>query len=270
MYLKLAELRRILSRFEGALIAFSGGVDSTFLLKVARDTLGDRTAAAIAASEAYAPEETEAALDLARLMGVAAYVVHTRETEVEGYRTNGANRCYFCKGTLYGAFLELAREKGFPALIDGTNADDALDHRPGRRAARQLGVRSPLLEAGLTKAEIRALSRQMGLATWDKPSEACLSSRVAYGLKIDRERLRRIHRAERVIRRLGFRQVRVRDYGRAARVEVEPEALPRLFQPEVRTVIERELAGVGYEQVTLDAEGYRTGSLNQELKQAAG
>lgn len=263
---KLAHLERILAGLEGVLVAFSGGVDSSLLLRVAASTLPGRTGAAVARSPAYAREETQAALRLARRMGVPAYEVETHETEVEGYRANQANRCYFCKGTLYGAFLELARREGYPVLVDGTNADDAADHRPGRRAAKQLGVRSPLLEAGLTKAEIRQLARELGLANWDKPSEACLSSRVAYGLRIEPHTLGRIQRAELAVRRWGFRQVRVRDYGRAARVEVEAEAVSRLRQEPVRGAVERALRALGYREVVLDPQGYRTGSLNAELR----
>lgn len=262
---RLAELSRILASMGRILVAYSGGMDSTFLLKVARDTLGQGVVAAVAASEAYAPEETQLALATAREMGVRAVRVEAGETRSAGYRANGPDRCYFCKTALYGAFRRVAEELGIPYVADGTVVDDARDHRPGRRAARQLGVRSPLLEAGLAKEDVRELSRRMGLPTWEKPPEACLSSRVAYGVEITAERLARIHRAELAVRRLGFRQVRVRDYGRWARVEVEPEAVPRLRGPLAESA-RRGVLAAGFEEVLLDPQGYQSGRMNQDLR----
>lgn len=264
---KLAELEERLREMVRVLVAYSGGVDSTFLLRVAHDTLGREAAAVVASSAAYAAEETEHALRTARRLGVEVIPLLTRETEEAGYRANGADRCYHCKAHLYGAFVRLARERGYPWVVDGTIADDAGDHRPGRRAAKQLNVRSPLLEVGFSKEEVRALSREMGLPTWDKPAEACLSSRIAYGLEVTPERLERIHRAERVVLAHGFRQVRVRDHGRFARLEVEPEGLPRLRDPALRGALRRALEEAGFPRVVIDAQGYRSGSMNALIKQ---
>jgi pyridinium-3,5-biscarboxylic acid mononucleotide sulfurtransferase len=265
---KFARLTAILGGMDGALVAFSGGVDSTLLLKAAVDVLGDRVLAVIATSETYPGREISAAKALARRLGVRPRVIKTRELENPEFAANPPERCYHCKRELFGTLADMAREAGFPFVLDGSNKDDAGDFRPGAKAGRELGVRSPLREAGLSKADIREISRALGLPTWNKPSMACLASRFPYGTRIRPEGLKQVGAAEGLLLRLGFGQLRVRHHGAVARIEVPPNDLARAVRPATAARIIAGLKKLGYRYVTLDLEGYRTGSLNEVLPKA--
>ncbi|HTF57811.1 MAG TPA: ATP-dependent sacrificial sulfur transferase LarE [Planctomycetota bacterium] len=267
---KLDRLRAILGEMESALVAYSGGVDSTFLLRVAHDILGTRAVAVTALSPSFATAEREDAERFARDMGVRHVLIETRELDRDGYRENSPERCYFCKSELFEKLVPLAEREGLAWVAYGEIADDAADHRPGARAAHELRIRAPLAEACLTKLEIRHLSRELGLPTWDKPAAACLSSRVPYGQEVTAEKLATIERAEEVLRRVGLRQVRVRHHDTIARIETDEAGLRRLMEPEIRDHVARELRHLGYAYVTLDLQGYRTGSLNEVIFKPAG
>jgi len=263
---KLERLKRILAGMDRVLVAFSGGVDSALLLKVAADVLGPRVLAVIAGSETYPRREVEAAARLAKRLGVRHRYIHTRELRNPKFTSNPPERCYHCKQELFGRLRAIARKERIPHVLDGANHDDRLDYRPGGRAGAEMGVRSPLKEAKLTKEEVRALSLSFGLATWDKPSQACLASRFPYGTRIEKRGLRQVGQAEDLLRKLGFGQLRVRHHGSIARIEVEPGDFPRILKRGNRDKIVRSLKKLGYLYVTFDLEGYRTGSLNAPLK----
>jgi len=262
---KHEKLKGILSRTGGVLVAYSGGVDSTLLLKVAMDVLGDRALAVTASSETYPMHEVDDAICLANEMGARLRTIHTEELDNAEFAGNPPERCFYCKQELFGKLIAIAQEEGLPVVADGSNVDDEGDFRPGTKAAAQLGVRHPLREAGLTKADVRELSRDLGLPTWDKPSFACLASRFPYGDSITREGLKQVAAAEQVLRDLGFRQLRVRHHGETARIEVGVQDLAEAVEPAKRDRIVSEFRKLGYLYVTLDLEGYRTGSMNRVL-----
>ncbi|MGI9953391.1 ATP-dependent sacrificial sulfur transferase LarE [Moorellaceae bacterium AZ2] len=266
---KLERLKENLSSLDGVLVAFSGGVDSTLLLRVALEA-APRVLAVTAVSPTYPQGELEQAKVLARDLGVEHLVVESREMENPDFCSNPVDRCYHCKSELFGLLKEIAASRGLKVVLDGTNASDAGDYRPGMRAARAHGVRSPLLEAGLTKEEVRQLSRYYHLPTWNKPSMACLSSRIPYGEPITREKIAQIEAGEAFLRGLGLREVRLRHHGSLARLEVDPAAFPFLVSHGVREKIISTLKGLGFVYITLDLEGYRTGSMNEVLAGARG
>jgi pyridinium-3,5-biscarboxylic acid mononucleotide sulfurtransferase len=262
---KYEKLQAILRDLGRVLVAYSGGVDSTLVLKVARDVLGRNALAVTASTEVHTARELREAKEAAAAIGAPLRIVRARIIGRPAFAANPPDRCFHCKKALFSLFREMAREKGVPYVLDGSNADDAADWRPGERALRALGVRSPLREAGLVKKEVRALSRRLGLPTADRPSLACLASRFPYGTPIDQAGLRRVGAAEEVLHKLGFRQVRVRHHGAIARVEVEPGLIPRLALASVRARVVRALKDLGWSYVALDLDGYRTGSLNEVL-----
>ncbi len=245
-------------------VAFSGGVDSTLLLKVARDVLGENVIAVTSVSETFASWEKEEALDLARAIGAPLRLIHTREMDDSCFRKNPSDRCYFCKKSLFTEVRRVAEEEGISNNADGNNADDLGSHRPGMRAAAEAGVRSPLAEAGLTKKEIRKISKGTGLPTAEKPQNACLASRIPFNEKITREKLRMVEEAEDFLRSLGIDQLRVRHHGTIARIEVEPEAMNTLI--ERRTEIADRFKEIGFVFVDLDLEGFRSGSMSLALE----
>ena len=255
-----------LARFDSVIVAFSGGVDSAYLAWAATRVLGrDPTHFVTADSPSYPHHNRQLALSIARDFGLRHEIIRTGELERPEYRANPVNRCYYCKHELYTALTLIAAERGIAAIVDGANADDRGDYRPGRQAAREFGVRSPLDDVNLTKAEIRELSHRAGLPTWDEPASACLSSRIPYNSEVTGEKLRMIERAERVLRGFGFRVCRVRHHDDLARVEIGVEELSRALEPDISARIVGAIQALGYRQVTIDPRGYRMGSLNEGL-----
>lgn len=260
---KHARLRETIAGYESALVCFSGGVDSMLLLKVAHDVLGDRCTALTAVSITMAQSERKAAMDLAATLGVRHEVVESNEIERPGFAQNPVDRCYHCKAELLDIAGPLAARLGLREVLLGTNLDDLGDHRPGLQASNERGGRHPMVDAGLTKPEVRELSRELGLPTWDKPQLACLSSRFPYGTEITPERLRRVDQVEDGLRALGFRQLRVRYHGDVARIELEAAMLPKALEPAVREEILALGRRNGFTFVALDLAGFSSGSLNQ-------
>ncbi len=265
LQVKYARLKSVLASFNSVLVAFSGGVDSTLVAKIALNVLGaPKVLAAIAVSSSFGEEEARLALKTLAEIGVSHIQIKTGEVEDPRYAANPINRCYFCKEHVYGALVNTARERGFHTVVDGFNAEDTMDFRPGRKAGRELGVRSPLYETGFSKDDVRMLGCHLGLRNWDKPQMACLSSRVEYGIQITPAILRQVDRAEAALRRMGFEDLRVRHHDKSARVEVEQAMLPRALAQ--REQIINAVKAAGYTDVTIDPEGLRHGSMNEGLK----
>jgi len=264
---KLQQLKTLFAEMAQALIAYSGGVDSTLVAKLAYDVLGDRALAVTAVSPSLLPEELEDARIQAIQIGIPHKVVQTHEMDNPDYTTNPVNRCYFCKSELHDTLKPLARQLGYPYVVDGVNADDLRDYRPGIQAAKERGVRSPLAEVGVTKAEVRQISQQLGLVSWDKPAQPCLSSRFPYGEEITIGKLQRVGRAERHLRQLGLKNLRVRSVGDTARIELPPEQIKEFVLTTDLPTIVSAFQSYGFMYVTLDLEGYRSGKLNQVLPQ---
>lgn len=267
---KYEQLRRWLRDAGGLVVGFSGGVDSTLVLRAAKDVLGDKVLAVTVSSPIHPRFELEEARSLARLIGTAHRVVEFDPLADERIRHNPKDRCYHCKRSVFAALQEVAREEGLPVVADGSNVDDEGDYRPGMKALSELGVRSPLREVGLDKEEIRELSRELGLPTWDKPALACLATRVPYGEELTPGRLRRVEAAEDFLRAAGLRQVRVRDHGTIARIETTADEFEALMAADVRERVVGELQRLGYQYVALDLGGYRTGSMNVGVEEDEG
>jgi uncharacterized protein len=259
---KWDRLRTLLRGMKCAVLAYSGGVDSSLLLRATAEVMGHRLIAVTAVSETYPPGELEAAKEFARTLGVTHRILRTQELSSEEFARNSPERCYFCKKELYGKLKKIAEAEGISCILDGSNTDDLADYRPGRKAAEEFSVRSPLVETGLSKSDVRELARFLDLPMWDKPSLACLSSRIPYGTRITPDIIETVQTAEDHLRVLGFRQVRVRHHGEIARIEIDREAFGQLLTDDAVEKITAVLKGLGYIYVCLDLEGYRTGSMN--------
>ncbi len=264
---KHERLKAIFKDMGKVLVAFSGGVDSTLLLKVAQDTLGSKNVLAVTAlSPLYPERELQGVKNLVQALGVRHQLIHSNELEIPGFSKNPPNRCYYCKSKLFGELLGLAKEEAIPVVVEGSTLDDDRDHRPGKMAIQELGIRSPLKETGFTKEEVRELSRALGLSTWDKPSFACLASRFPYGEEITEEGLKMVDQAEEFLFGLGFKQVRVRHYGNLARIEILKEEMGRLTEGSLREKVVDRLKRMGFQYITLDLQGFRSGSMNEVLR----
>jgi uncharacterized protein len=266
---KLARLKDILQDMGSVLVAYSGGVDSTFLAVTAHEVLGKNSLAVFAASPVAPPMEKEEAGDLAHNVGLRFKIIESNEMSNPDFVANPPERCYYCKRELFSELKPLAKAEGLKWIADGTNADDLSDFRPGRKASAEAGIRSPLLEAGLTKNEIRQLSHAKSLPTWDRPASPCLASRIPYGTPVTAETLNKIARGEQYLHSLGIRELRLRHHGDIARIELDPEDMAKIISPEIREDIVTHLKSLGYKYVALDLTGYRIGSLNEVLNLAA-
>ncbi len=264
---KWDRLRALLGEMRFAVLAYSGGVDSSLLLKAASEIMGPHLIAVTAVSETYPPDELDAAKEFVHSLGVTHRILRTAELSSEQFIQNSPERCYFCKKELFGKLKQIADTEGIPYILDGSNVDDLRDFRPGAKAANEFAVRSPLREAGFSKSDVRACARKLNLPMWDKPSLACLSSRIPYGTRITPGILKTIHSAEELLRALGFRQVRVRHHGDTARIEINRDDFERLLSGDVARTIVAALKELGYTYVCMDLEGYRTGSMNERLKE---
>jgi len=262
---KHEELKEYIKSLGSVAVAYSSGVDSTFLLKVAHDVLGDKVVALTARSSSFPEREWKEAEAFAKENGIRHLIVESKELEIEGFSENPPNRCYLCKRELFSKMKEAAHQHGFQEVAEGSNVDDLGDYRPGLAAIEELGIRSPLRHAGLAKDEIRLLSKELGLPTWEKPSFACLASRFPYGETITSEKLKMVDEAEQLLLDLGFRQVRVRHHETVARIEIEESQFPRVMKKDMRDHIIRRLKEIGFTYVSLDLAGYRTGSMNETL-----
>jgi pyridinium-3,5-biscarboxylic acid mononucleotide sulfurtransferase len=262
---KLDQLRAIFVPMRSVMVAFSGGVDSTFVLRVAHDTIGERVIALTTSSPTMPDEDRDTAIKMAAEIGARHLVIDSNELEIPGYAANPVNRCYLCKTNLFEICEARATALGIGEIVDGLNLDDLHDYRPGMKAAAERRVRHPLVEAELSKAEIRELSRSLGLRTWDRPASPCLSSRFPYGTEITPEGLRKVAEGEKLLHALGFRVARVRYHGEVARIELERDQIARVFEPEIRDTVERELKRIGFRFVTIDLNGFRSGSLNEGI-----
>ena len=262
---KYEELKSYLESLESVAVAFSSGVDSTFLLYAAKEALGDRVIAVTAASCSFPKRELDEATEYCRSLGVRHFVVYSEELELEGFAQNPKNRCYLCKRELFGKIIKLAGENGMKEVAEGSNLDDNGDYRPGLQAVAELGVKSPLRTIGFTKQEIRDLSECFGLPTWNKQSFACLASRFPYGERITKEKLAMVDRAEQLLLDMGFHQLRVRIHGNVARIELLPEEFPKFMEESVRLTVYKKFKEYGFAYVALDVLGYRTGSMNETL-----
>lgn len=261
---KLTDLINILKNMESALLAYSGGVDSTFLLK-ALQLSGIRTIAVTAVSETMPQNDILAATEMTKELGIEHRTIKTEELKLEEFISNTPERCFFCKDELFKKLASIALSEGYRSVLDGSNTDDITDFRPGKRAALKYSVRSPLMEAGFSKKEIRELSRRLGLSTWDKPSSACLASRIPYGHRITPLALKRVEKAEDFLRSIGLSEVRVRDHGDIVRIEVREEEITLMLGPEKRRIISETLKSLGYHFISLDLDGYQSGSMNRVL-----
>lgn len=259
---KLLHLREIFAAMDSVLVAYSGGIDSTFVLKVAYDQLGDSAVGVTAISPTFPAVELETATRVAKEIGARHELIETDQLTIPAFTENDANRCFHCKTDLYQLMGRLREQRAPAVVVDGTNLDDLGDDRPGIRAAREWGVRSPLVEAELTKSNIRSLARDLGLSNWDKPAAACLSSRIPRGIMITREKLSRVEQAEEVLFAEGFRHCRVRDHGEIARIEIAQDELPRMLEGGRGTMISRRVKELGFRFVTIDLEGYRPGGVS--------
>ena len=262
---KRQQLVNIINDMGSVIVAYSGGVDSAFLAAVAHEVLGEKALSVTANSPSLAPSELEDAIALATDQQIHYEIIETKETEREDYQANNPDRCFFCKDELYSHLMKFGDQRGYAVITNGTNVDDLGDYRPGLEAAKQYGVRSPLVEADLTKQDIRDLSKEMGLPTWDKPAQACLSSRIPYGTMVTVEALTRIAKAEHFLRSKGFKQLRVRHHDTVARIEIEPKDFSALLDESTRTDITEYFKSIGYSYVTMDMNGFRSGSLNEIL-----
>lgn len=262
---KLDQLKKLLQKMDSVLIAFSGGVDSSFLLKIAFSVLGNKALAVTATSPTYPKKELKEAKEIAKNIGIKHLIIPSNELKIKNFRHNPTDRCYFCKKELFSKLKEIAERKKISYILDGSNRDDLGDFRPGFKAKEELGVRSPLLEVGLKKDDIRALSQELGLSTWDKPQFACLASRFPYFEEINERKLKMVGKAEDYLREQGVKQVRVRHHNNLARIEVSKEDIDIFFNSLFREKVTNKLMKIGYNYITLDLQGYRSGSMNEIL-----